>query len=395
MMKVPHSTYRHYRASISAILVTLMALLVDPAHAGDVITEDDKHQPLLERFEKGYINWASNEYVATVTAPVPNEYRGRPVNEAMGKELALRVSRALADSVFLQLVAETRVDAQKRLSQMVKDDAEIKLAGNIRGKKLVSSSYTTRNNKLWVDASYRISMRGVDGVIANVYERAMQQRPMMAPTKKATPTGNPGGKQNNAIPGQQSVVYIDARGTGLRPALFPCIMDENHNTLFDPADADKSFIANQGVAEYIVASGDEPLASLAAADNAIIVSASVLPVLAIESMIKPSNAEEPTPPRKRKKRKAMKATEAEGLLKSNIIVGEDDAERLRRAQQQGELESHPRIIVITDGTVGGTEGRLTIPSLLLALLSTTGKQLANTQQSELPFSTNVHRSPSH
>jgi hypothetical protein len=73
--------------------------------------------------------------------------------------------------------------------------------------------------------------------------------------------------------------------------------------------------------------------------------------------------------RKRKKRKAIKATEAEGLLKSNIIVSKEDAEKLRQAQENGELDEKPRIVVITDGTVGGTEGRLDGSATLWAFLS--------------------------
>lgn len=331
----------------SILVVILSPLAVIAANASE---ELNPVQPLLEKFDKGYINWKSGEYIANVSAPVPAEYRGKAVSQAMGKELALRVSRTLADSVFLQIVADTRVDAKHRLSQLVKNDAEIKLVGNIRGKELIKQKWVSRNNKLWLEASYRISMHGVDGVISHIYDRAIKTRPVMHPAPAKAPAGISGNIT-------QTVVYIDARGTGLQPALFPVIMDQSGTPLLDPAEAGKSYISENRVLEYVVA---EPGQSLFA--------------FSMTWLISTSYAEEPAPVRKRKKRRALKATGAEGLLKSNIIVGKEDAERLRQAQASGELSARPRIIVITDGTVGGTEGKLMNPGTLLALLSQEKKQ---------------------
>jgi len=341
--------FRVYSISGSVVIRSIFVVVLFPLAviAANAAEELNPVQPLLEKFDKGYINWRSGEYVANVSAPVPAEYRGKTVNQVMGKELALRVSRALADSVFLQIVADTRVDAKHRLSQLVKDEAEIKLAGNIRGKELVKQKLATRDNKLWLDASYRISMRGVDGVISNIYNQAIKARPVSQAVPAKVPAGKSGVASNT-----RSVVYIDARGTGLQPALFPVIMDQSGAPLLDPADAGKSYVSENGVLEYVVA---EPEQSLSA--------------FSMTWLISTSYAEESTPVRKRKKRKAMKATEVEGRLKSNIIVGKEDAERMRRAQANGELSVHPRIIVITDGTVGGTEGKLTKPGTSLALLS--------------------------
>jgi hypothetical protein len=344
--------------TLLSVLLLPVASIADSSAAGV-----NSPQPLLEKFEKGFINWQIGEYVANVSAPVPAEYRGKAVNQAMGKELALRVSRALADSVFLQIVAETRVDAKNRLSQLVKGDSEIKLTGNIRGKELIDTKWVKRENKLWLEASYRISMRGVDGVISNIYDKAIEARPAMSPASAKSPANSTNKQDKNS----QTVVYIDARGTGLQPALFPCIMDQQHARLFDPAKAGKSYIAENGVVEYVVSNNKEPLSSLVDINNSIIIS-SIRPTI-LDWLITPAAAEEAAPVRKRKKRKAIKATDAEGLLKSNIIVSKEDAEKLRQSQEKGELDTNPRIIVITDGTVGGTEGRLIEPYSIWAFLS--------------------------
>jgi len=344
-----------------AVAIMVSGILMPISATAENSTSDtDTFQPLLEKFDKGYINWNSGEYIAQVTTPVPGEHRGRVVNDAMGKELALRVSRTLADSVFLQIVADTRVDAKKRLSQMVKDNAEIKLAGNIRGKKLIESKWVTRGSKLWLDASYRISMRGVDGVIANIYDQVIHTKPATASAPAAS---------EKASGTHQSTVYIDARGTGLQPALFPAVMDQQHSILFDLADAGKSFISQNGAVQYVIAKCNEPISLSLDSDKAFFVTGSSHSDSVLGWLIRTSAADDPSPVRKRKKRETMKASSAEGLLKSNIIVGNADAERLRQAQAQGALEAHPHIIVITDGTIGGTEGKYVPADTLWGFLS--------------------------
>lgn len=353
---------KNYIKSAYPGLIAAAILLPAAAMADSPATGTNTALPLLEKFEKGYINWKSGEYIANVSAPVPAEYRGKAVNQAMGKELASRVSRALADSVFLQIVAETRVDAKHRLSQMVKSDSEIKIAGNIRGKKLIKEEWVQKDNKLWLKASYRIAMRGADGVISHIYDEAIETRPAMSPAPVRPPVKNSGKNNTSAA----TEVYIDARGTGLQPALFPCIMDPQHARLFDPADTGKSYVTENGVVEYVVSASNEPLSSLVDPDKAILITSH--PTM-LEWFINSGLADEPPKVRKRKKRKAVKATEAEGLLKSNIIVSKEDAEKIRQALENGELEEKPRIVVITDGTVGGTEGRLGSSATLWAFLS--------------------------
>jgi hypothetical protein len=207
-------------------------------------------------------------------------------------------------------------------------------------------------------------MRGVDGVISHVYDQAISAR--SASKNSATKTASSADNEKVNSP-QKTTVYIDARGTGLQPALFPAILDPQHARLFDPAAAGKTYISENGAVEYVVSRSKEPITTLVAPGNSIIVSATHPAVL--EWLVLAAAAEETAPVRKRKKRKAVKATEATGLLKSNIIVSKEDAEKIRRAQEQGELSETPRIIVVTDGTVGGTEGRLHRPRSFWASLS--------------------------
>ena len=162
----------------------------------------------------------------------------------------------------------------------------------------------------------------------------------------------------------------------MQPALFPDILDPQHARLFDPVAAGKTYISENGAVEYVVAKSKEPISTVVDPGNSIIVSA-IHPTI-FEWLVIPAAAEETAPVRKRKKRKAVKATEATGLLRSNIIVSKEDAKKLRRAQEKGTLSESPRIIVITDGTIGGTEGRLLRPRSLWASQSPGDLWIAST-----------------
>ena len=206
-------------------------------------------------------------------------------------------------------------------------------------------------------------MRGIDGVLANVYDRAMQSRARGG----ASPT--PDTRRSTTQAEEEQIVYIDARGTELQPALFPDIIDDTGTTLFNPVTMGKSHVVDNGMVEYMTAPADVPVVLELFPDNAIVLTAASTGEILLNGMVNISQASDEKPVRKKRtKRKVVKATKAEGLLKSNIIVGAEDAEKLRKAQENGELSDSPRIIVITDGTVGGTEGRLTEPGPFWAFL---------------------------
>jgi hypothetical protein len=333
--------------------------MIGTVQAGDLPQEFDTAAPLREYYapgkpasrqpagaasDSGYIDWQAGTYVARVSAPLPETYRGRQVNAAMARELALRVSAALADSLFLQMVADTRVDASQRLSQLIKDDAAIRLSGNIRGKRLVQDRLSGGDARPAIEATYQVSMRGVDGVIAQLYERVIDSRP-------AT-------RQYSIPANARQAIVIDARGTALQPALFPSILDSRHETVMDPAAGDKTSIVEHGAVEYVVIT-DQPLQQSLAdlVESDCDDDGSLLAMLVIRALQwLPAAAAEQPAERKRRKRGAMKATDAAGLLRANIIVGDKDAETLRQLQSQGDPTNLPRVIVVTDGTIGGTEG---------------------------------------
>ncbi len=267
---------------------------------------------------------------------MPARYRGRAVNQAMGQELAHRATAALADSVFLQLAARTRVDAQHNLRELAGDDARIRLLGNIRDRERVSSTPTTKNGAPALKVSFRVPMRGVDGVVANLYDRVITM----------PSTGQPGARTSHDA--EEPILFVDARGTGARPALFPRIVDTEGELVYDASVAGREKAVEQGIVEYVVI---DPSAHAR------------LPVVPGARFIRAVGFQSDAyfhrtggKGKKRKKRKVVRASRAAGLRKANIIVGSKEAGKIK-AKGRGWLKK-ARVIVVTDSALGGTEGRL-------------------------------------
>ena len=299
-------------------------------------------KPLQEAYEGGYIDWQNGVYYAQVSAPVPDSYRGRQINQAFGRELAERVTGALADSVFLRLVANTRVDAENTLRQLVKDKAEIRLTGNIAGKQLVSSKLVTQAGKQVLAATYKVDQRGVSGVIANLHERVV----------KADATQ----PRAQTKAGDAPILLIDARGLGLRPALFPRVLSADGQLVYDASVAGKQKTIASGVIEYAVSPDTEQALHPAGKGRYVYARAIEFSHEKTNLLAEAGQAAGETRGQ-RAKRTPIRAAQAAGPLRANIIVGNEDAARLIKAAGDYGGFHASRVLVVTDGTVGGTEGK--------------------------------------
>lgn len=306
-----------------------------PLIAAQVEIEEEDLQPFIEKFAIGYIDWEEGHYYATVTVPFQKEFRGRPLSAAMQKVMAERAAEALSDSIFLQLAAGLRVDAENTLKDMARDNASIRLMGNIKGREKVSLEEKSGELK----AVYRVSLRGVDGVLSNLYDRVAPKQFSFNNTHLLSKVAE---EENRKI-----VLIIDARGIGAMPALFPQILDESNRLVFGASMMNKENAIENGVVSYVTlnpnyATYNSSTSYYSASDNIVFVKA----ITKIKKK------------RKKRKRRAIKATKSFGRLKANIIVGNDDAAKIAAANKKSGFFKTARVIVITEGAIGGTEGYL-------------------------------------
>lgn len=111
-------------------------------------------------------------------------------------------------------------------------------------------------------------------------------------------------------------VVINAKGTGLKPALFVNIKDQSGKTVYTAKDVGTAVLKNNGMAHYVTS------ATLLQDDVQI------------------------------------HAVAASGKQKGNIVISSPDAEKLKQTDKNGSALSNGNVVIISDSPVGGTEGMI-------------------------------------
>lgn len=329
-----HSLHSTGKKSYSIFLFIFFLFISLPLSAEEVEIYEEDLRPFIEKFDKGHIDWEEGYYYARVTVPFQKKFRGRLLNKAMQRVMAERVAEALSDSIFLQLAADIRVDAENTLKDLAGDETTIRVMGNIKGREKVS----LEEKGSLLKAVYRVPMRGVNGVVSNLYDRVVRKLFSLNKVSQFSKTAD----EKRAGP----VLYIDARGTGALPALFPRILDESNKTVFDVSMMEKERAIKNGVAAYVTTNSHQW--GKKSSGPQLLIPNDYLLVRAIGfSEVKK---------RTKRKRKAIKAIDSMGTLRANIIIGKKDAALIAEKNKKNGFLKKARIVVITEGAIGGMEG---------------------------------------
>ena len=127
-----------------------------------------------------------------------------------------------------------------------------------------------------------------------------------------------------SAPEETTGVVIDARGTGLRPSLFPKVSDDKGKVVHSPGQASRASIEKMGMASFVTGGKKK--------------------------------VDESLPKREGRKPLIIKAKGAEGAMKANLILSSEDAEKLAKADAGSGILKGSKVVIITDTPVGGTEG---------------------------------------
>jgi len=344
--------------SAPAWVLGLVVALSGAASAGEGPVElgDAELKPLIEKFREGEINWQEGAYYATVEVPYQKKVGARTVPVAYQKVIAERVAKAEADKVFVTLAAKIRIDADRTMRDVAAADAKIRIYGNVVGRQTVKLTHARGR----LTATFKVDMRGVGSVTSKLYRvianSAAERKPARRKVEVAGGADAPAGGDAGEGGPAGAVVVIDARGTGCRPAVFPKIVGDDGEVIHDATTIEADTAVRDGVVSYAVAdAGDQ--AALPRGDGFIVLRAVCSDDFQISQCAEAGGAPEAKPKRRRRRRSVIKASEVVGKLKTDIVISKAAADRLKKDDAKQALASS-RVIVVTDTTVGGTEGRL-------------------------------------
>ena len=331
--------------------------------------ETTGYEPLVQPFPGGEVNWRDGYITSTGNARLKGK-------DAKSEAEARRAARVDAYGVALRIVAGINLSPEETAeARMKKAPAlEYKVKGLVRGADIIEEGKKGNSYRVVI----KVPLRGIKGV-QKAFTDAMNLEGPDSPIKKT--------QDDNAYTG----VIVDARGTGLTPAMLAEIVDEEGNPVYAPDMVDAPSLAKRGSAAYVVGekSGEEGTkgASIpgryfvvealrvetAAAPSALGVSLSVPdlfvgffrdPVGTIKTIAQAAPRiiirQGPRPVQ-------AKATASKGPTRSRIVISSKAATTIRQEDSRNNFLRQARVVVITDSMIGGTEGRLRfIPSLVPA-----------------------------
>jgi hypothetical protein len=149
-------------------------------------------------------------------------------------------------------------------------------------------------------------------------------------------------------------LVVDARDLpheeGAQPALFPRLLTPEGDPLYGLETVREAALVKRGMARYVTLSR--------AHDELFSSGPSFLSRLRSLLAVRGAWAQDG---RKRKKRGSFViagAQQAQGLRKTNLIISEKDARKIRAEDASSDILKECRVIVVVSGTVGGIEGKL-------------------------------------
>jgi hypothetical protein len=184
------------------------------------IPVERKKGDLIEPQGPGQINWTQNIIrakgwgIIDTTLPKPQ-----------AKLMAIRAAQVVAQRNLLEIIKGVRVVSETRVQDlMMKSDyIYTRIEGIVKGAQMVGEP-VEKDGMIEVELAISIyDSNGIAPVIQKEIGKKLESFPSLTDKEK---------EEIKKISG----VIVDARGTGAKPAIFPRIVDEKGNVLFDPSE---------------------------------------------------------------------------------------------------------------------------------------------------------------
>lgn len=338
------------KRTIPVVVLFCMVVMGRP-----VAAQSSNPADAVETFGQGAINWTTGEVSATGIGAPP----AAAANPAQSRAMAVRAAQVVAYRNLLEIVKGVRVDSETVVENfMTKSDViRTRVDGIVKNARIVRTQYLSDGSVevlvamplagAMMDAvvppsfgsrTPMPSMPPPSGRIAPTEPKlppASPQRPPVVPDRRPEPTRpepslkpeqprsvtpEPVRPAPSAAADQPSVqfkggkatgIVIDGRGLGLRPALLPKIVDHQGREIYVGQVVTRTNAVEQGVAGYAK--------DVAAAANNFRVTDN--PVV-------------------------MKGVSAAGTARTDIVLGQADAQALRDLSARADFLQYCRVIIV-------------------------------------------------
>lgn len=283
---------------LSAIgILAMMVLSVGVGWSADTVSMSEWTQLIEKIGTQGNINWSGGYVEAVGIGAPPERFIGKP----QARPMALRAAQVDAYRNLLEVTKGVRVDSATLVKDFTveSDIIRTQVEGVVNGSRVVKQEYMSDGT---VEVTVRMPLGGgfSQAVMPKILER--KQEPLPAPPAMPAPGGT-------AYTG----LVVDARGLQARPAMAPKLLDENGKEVYGSANVDREYAVQQGMSGYA--------RDLTAAQ---------------------SNARVTNNPF------SAKGLRTEGPGRSDIVISNADADKLRAAAENLSFMKKCRVMIVLD-----------------------------------------------
>ncbi|MBU4343970.1 MAG: hypothetical protein L6247_00850 [Desulfobacteraceae bacterium] len=265
-------------------------------------------QDLVEQIGTGDINWTKGIIQAKGIGVPPEKYYGKP----QARPMALRAAKLDAMRNLLEVTKGVRISSTTLVKDfaITSDIIMSQVEGMVKGAQVVHQEYMSDGT---VEVTIQMSlMGGFAQLILPVEIKQVESVRPMLPVHKA-PIVEPSAPALKPVSEVFTGMVIDARGINARPAMAPKILNENGEEVYGSAYVSREFAVQQGMSGYAK--------DLTAAQSNPRVTNSPLTV---------------------------KGLRTEGHGRSDIVISNADASRLRSASEHLSFLKKCRVMVVVD-----------------------------------------------
>lgn len=338
-MKTKSSDSKFCCCTISLLTLLTFFILWPPI---TTIAEDKQPlAPYIESSPQERIDWEKGTIFG-----VGKAYLNQNSNS---KNKTLRAAQLIAQQSILKVAARIRLNDRQTLEAVGKDPGLIHLKAFMRTSEH-EVELVSNDNQPHFKVTLKAPINGVEGLTINVLNHLKKTSAEWQYTPKQPAKLD---AENIEAPW----LLLDARPLvaqhEVKPALFPKIISTAGRTIYDLKTVAEDALIQRGMAQYVVSNmAAAQLGSKTHRLNNLF--SGVLQLLPGRK----AYAGEDKKKRKRRKFIVSEVKQAQGLLKTNLIISEEDARRVSAEDGSSRILKDCRVIILISSPVGGTEGSL-------------------------------------
>ena len=322
--------------------------------------DERRFESFIEKHANGWIDWDKGLIYGIGRGYLSKNRNNRPLSQG--------VAAVLASGSIVKLAAGIRLDDARTLEIIGSGRVTIKLEAFLKDKQH-TSTFVDDGSDPYFEVIKVASMKGVSGLTAKLLDHFST-----VPSWRDFPV-RPLKPRAELDDDDQPWLVLDARGLAnnehVQPAMFPKIISETGETLYELNQVEEAALLNRGMMRYVVS--DEPSSTLRSDHRAIdrlLAKAGIIfgvdeaRAETVEKSLQVPVFSSKTPGTKKTKRKKreryiVKDVKAvQGLAKTNLVVSAQDAMNLKAEDASSKILQKCRVLVIVSSPIGGIEGTL-------------------------------------